>query len=141
MANDTPSPQQDNVAKILARLAPEQAKATLSYIAKRDLELARTIAGRMFTFEEIGDLTDASFPVLMKEVPRAILLLAMKRAPAPVLAKIFGNLSKNAARILQQEYRETPPAKASDVAQAQTEVARAAKALLDQGKIDFEEGV
>ena len=62
----------------------------------------------------------------------------MKKAPAPVLAKIFGGISKNAAKILQEEYRETPPAALSAIREAQGRVAKEAKALLDQGKIQLE---
>jgi flagellar motor switch protein FliG len=91
----------------------------------------------MFVFEDLAELEDRSMQTLLREVPSARLITALKGAEPAVREKIFGNMSKRAADMLRDDLEVKGPVKLSEVDAAQKEVLAIARKLADAGQISL----
>jgi flagellar motor switch protein FliG len=98
-------------------------------------ELAETIRASMFTFEDLVGLDNRGMQVVLKEVAREDLMLALKTASPAMRDKIFGNLSQRAAEILKDDMSTMGPVKLKDVEKAQTNIVGVARRLESEQKI------
>jgi len=98
-------------------------------------ELAETIRGLMFTFEDLIRLDNRAMQVVLKEVQREDLMLALKTASPGMKQKIFGNLSQRAAEILRDDMSTMGPVRLKDVEKAQAAVVATVRRLEQEQKI------
>src|SRR5438309_1309725 len=73
--------------------------------------------------------------VVLKEVPREDLMLALKTASPAMRDKIFGNISQRAAEILQEDMGSMGPVRLKDVEQAQANIISVVRRLEEEQKI------
>ncbi|HUE29487.1 MAG TPA: flagellar motor switch protein FliG [Verrucomicrobiae bacterium] len=92
-------------------------------------EVAEAIRGLMLTFEDLLRLDDRSMQVVLKEIARDDLMLALKTASPAMREKIFGNLTQRTAEILQEDLGVMGPVRLKDVEQAQARIVAAARRL------------
>ncbi|MBI3768929.1 MAG: flagellar motor switch protein FliG [Deltaproteobacteria bacterium] len=104
-------------------------------IEARDPELASTIRNLMFTFEDCIKLDNRGLQMLLKEVAREDLLLALKTVSPDLSAKIFANVSSRAAEILREDMASSGPVKLKDVEAAQLKIIAVLRELEAEGKI------
>jgi flagellar motor switch protein FliG len=74
---------------------------------------------------------------LLREVPSARLIIALKGCEPSVREKIFANMSKRAADMLRDDLEVKGPVKLSDVDAAQKEVLQIARKLADSGQLSL----
>ena len=98
-------------------------------------EVAETIRASMFTFEDLAGVDNRGMQVVLKEVAREDLMLALKTASPTMRDKIFGNLSQRAAEILKDDMSTMGPVKLKDVEKAQANIVAVARRLESEQKI------
>src|SRR5207249_11277509 len=77
-------------------------------------EVAEAIRGLMLTFEDLLRLDDRGMQVLLKEIARDDLMLALKTASPAMREKLFGNLAQRTAEILQEDMGLMGPVRLKD---------------------------
>lgn len=94
----------------------------------------------MFVFDDLAELDDRSMQTLLREVPSARLVTALKGAEPGVRERIFANMSKRAADMLRDDLEVKGPVRLSEVDAAQKEVLLTARKLADAGEISLAGG-
>lgn len=102
--------------------------------------LAEEIKALMFTFEDLKKLDDKSMQAILKEIPRDQLVLALKTASQELRDKIFKNISKRAAEMINDDLSAMGPVKLKDVEKGQQGVVDIARRLESEGKINLTGG-
>ncbi len=120
-------------AKLIAdilNVADEAVEARVfAHLEAHAPEVAEAIRGLMLTFEDLLRLDDRGMQVLLKEIGRDDLMLALKTASPAMREKIFGNLPQRTAEILQEDMGVMGPVRLKDVEQAQARIVAAARRL------------
>lgn len=104
-------------------------------IRENDEEMAQQIQDLMFVFENLVDVDDRGIQTLLREVQQDVLMKALKGTDENLKEKIFKNMSKRAAELLQDDLEAMPPVRVSDVEAAQKEILSIARRLSDAGEI------
>ncbi|HEY9040608.1 MAG TPA: flagellar motor switch protein FliG [Rheinheimera sp.] len=104
-------------------------------IREHDEEMAQQIQDLMFVFENLIDVDDRGIQVLLREVQQDVLMKALKGTDENLKEKIFKNMSKRAAELLQDDLEAMGPVRVSDVEAAQKEILSTARRLSDAGEI------
>jgi flagellar motor switch protein FliG len=108
-------------------------------LEERNKESAERIKALMFTFNDLNRLNNAAIQVLMRQVDKSKLPLALKGANEPVRNLFLANLSQRAGKLLRDEIEAMGPVRLRDVEQAQGEIVQLAKDLAAQGQIEISE--
>ncbi len=124
-------------AELMNLLDKESAEALLRKIGEEDPTLEEKIREKMFTFEDIRKLDNRAIIEILKAVDKNTLIVALKGAPDDIKEKFFSNMSKRAAKIMQEDMEALGPVKKSDVEKAQKQVVAVIRKLVDEGKIDI----
>ena len=104
-------------------------------IREHDEEMAQQIQDLMFVFENLIDVDDRGIQTLLREVQQDVLMKALKGTDENLKEKIFKNMSKRAAELLQDDLEAMGPVRVSDVEAAQKEILSTARRLSDAGEI------
>lgn len=111
------------------------ASELLEKIGEVDEDLSIRIQDLMFVFEDLVDVDDRGFQMLLREVTPDILVVALKGADARIQDKVFRNMSKRAAELLRDDLEAKGPVKVSEVEAAQKEILTTARRLSEAGEI------
>ncbi|MCC5880453.1 MAG: flagellar motor switch protein FliG [Idiomarina sp.] len=104
-------------------------------IREQDEEMSQQIQDLMFVFENLIDVDDRGIQTLLREVEGEVLQKALKGTDDKLRAKIFRNMSKRAAELLQDDLEAMGPVRISDVESAQKDILAIARRLADSGEI------
>jgi len=121
--------------EILRRCPPQAQSEVIAEIERDSQELAQELRGRLFTFDDLKRLTDRDLQQLLREIDTKKLGVALKGATPELKQKFMGNLSARAAQLLEDDILAMGPVKLSTVEEAQSEIARLAQDLAQQGRI------
>ena len=125
--------------KVVAEMMKHADKTTEGRIfedlEQRNPELAATVRGMLFTFEDCLQFDNRSMQTLLKDVAREDLLLALKTASPALSEKIFANVSSRAAEILREDMSSSGPARLRDVEAAQQRIVASVRDLETDGKL------
>jgi flagellar motor switch protein FliG len=124
-------------ANILNHMDGPVSTQLLEEISENSTELAQKIQDKMFIFEDLANLDDRGMQTLLREVAADRLLLALRGVSEGLKDKIFNNMSKRSADMLRDDLEAAPPAKLSEVEQAQKEILIIVRSLADSGSIAF----
>jgi flagellar motor switch protein FliG len=124
-----------NAAEILNILGKEVGEKVFSDLDEDDPALSQEIQESMFVFENLLDADDKGIQALVREVTSESLITALKGADEAMQEKIFKNMSKRAAELLQSDLEAMGPVRITDVEEAQKQVVAAARTLADDGKL------
>jgi len=122
-------------ASILNLLEASTENPLMAQISDMDADLAQKIQDLMFTFNDLVEVDDKGLQALLREVDSGTLVLALKGAEPVLKDKLFANLSRRAAEMLQEDLDNRGPVRVSDVEAAQKEVLTVAKRMADDGQI------
>lgn len=128
------------VVDILNRVDRGTEKLILEELEKEDAELADEIRQRMFIFEDIITLDDASIQRVVREVESKDLARALKGASEEVKDRIFRNISKRAAEMLQEDLEFMGPVRLREVEEAQQRIVAIIRRLDESGEIIISRG-
>lgn len=115
-------------------------KTIIDSLEEEEPELAEEIRRRMFVFEDIIILDDRSIQKVLREVDSKDLALALKTASEEVSSRIFKNMSKRAAQMLQEDIEFMGPARLRDIEETQQKIVAAIRRLEDTGEIIIARG-
>jgi flagellar motor switch protein FliG len=125
----------DVAAKILNRLGGARAEQILSTIRTVDPDLAGLLNDRMFVFEDLFEIDDRSFQILLRTIDQRLLVVALKGAPSRFQDKVLRNISQRGAQMLREEIDARGPVRQADVEEARKQILAGAQALESDGKI------
>jgi flagellar motor switch protein FliG len=108
-------------------------------LEERNKESAERIKALMFTFNDLQRLNNAAVQVMLRQVDKSKLPLALKGAAEPVRNLFLSNLSQRAGKLLRDEIEAMGPVRLREVEQAQAEIVQLAKDLAAQGQIEISE--
>ena len=104
-------------------------------IREVDSDLSSQIEDLMFVFDNLNEIDDRGIQTLLREVSSDVLVLALKGADDRLKAKVFKNMSKRAAELLQDDLESKGPVRVSEVETAQKEILAVARRMADAGEI------
>lgn len=130
----------ESIVDILNRVDRGTEKLILEELEKEDAELADEIRQRMFIFEDIVTLDDASIQRVIREVESKDLAKALKGASEEVKERIFRNVSRRASEMLQEELDFMGPVRLREVEEAQQSIVGIIRRLDEAGEIIISRG-
>ena len=112
----------------------------LAGLEERNRESAEKVKSMMFTFADLQRLTPAGIQVLIRQVDKEKLPIALKGATEQIRTLFLGQLSERAAKMLRDDIASLGPIKLKDVEDAQASIANLAKELAASGEIEINSG-
>lgn len=110
-------------------------KAVLERIEVSAPEIAGEIREQMFTFEDLQKLDKKSMQKILAAVDSRQLAVSLKAAIPPVENAILSNLSKRASDMVIEERDSLGPMPLSEVLEAQSEILKMIREMMDKGDI------
>jgi len=123
------------VVHLLEDMDRGSSKRLLGELRERDSELADEVEERLFTFENVVQLSDQDLQTLLRGLEHATIARALKGVDGNVRDRIFANISERAQEILEQEMEFLGPVLVRDVENAQREFVTLALELEQAGEI------
>lgn len=124
----------DRLADLLAQ-APEDAQhALLDALAASAPDLARAVRKRMFLFEDLGQLEDATIRRVVTSVEPAVVATALVGAPEPVRDAVMRSVSKRLHAILEAEVQAVSEKPVAEVQAARKTVEGVIRKLQASGE-------
>lgn len=124
-----------SAADILNFVDRNNEERILTEIEEMYPDLAEQIRNLMFTFEDCKRIDDRSIQVVLKEVPRDQLVLALKTASEQLRDLLMRNVSKRAAEMILDDLSSLGPVKIKEVEKAQQGIVDIVRRLEAEGKI------
>jgi len=112
----------------------------MTALEERNRESAEKIQALMFTFDDLSRLDDGGIQVLMRQVEKDQLAMALKGASDDVRDMFFRNMSERAGKMMKEDMEAMGAVRLKDVDEAQAGIVTSAKALADAGEIVISTG-
>ena len=143
MSNLARASRQDShqlMAEIFNNFDRKSEARFLAGLEERNRDSAEKVKSQMFTFADLQRLTPAGLQVLLRQVDKDKLPIALKGAPEAIRNLFLGQLSERAAKMLRDDITTLGPVKLKDVEDAQASIANLAKELAASGEIEINSG-
>ena len=124
-------------ADIINALEAEKGEAILEKVKEKDEELSERIRDKMLVFETILAMDDRGVQALLREVSNDLLVVALKGCDPTIRDKIFNNMSKRAATLMQEDMEARGPIRLSEVEESQKEILTILRRLVDSGDVNL----
>ena len=138
MSNLARTQRQDSheqMADIFNNLDRSTENRFMSALEERNRESAERIKALMFTFEDLLRVDPAGIQVLLRQVEKDQLGMALNGASDDVKELFFKNMSERAAKMMREDMEAMGPVRLKEVDEAQANVVATAKTLADSGEI------
>jgi flagellar motor switch protein FliG len=112
----------------------------MTALEERNRESAEKIQALMFTFDDLSRLDDSGIQVLMRQVEKDQLALALKGASDEVKDMFFRNMSERAGKMMKEDMDAMGAVRLKDVDEAQGVIVVSTKSLADAGEIVISTG-
>ena len=109
-------------------------------LEERNRESAERVKSLMFTFEDLVRIDSQGIQVLLRNIDKDKLAIALKGASETVKELFFNNMSTRAGKIIKEDMDAMGPVRMRDVEEAQQYVVSSAKDLANSGEIIISEG-
>ena len=109
---------------MLRRVPAAQQTEVVAEIEKDDPELATELRTKLFTFEDLINLTDRDVQTFIREIDTNRLAVALKGSSPAVSDKLFKNMSSRAAEMMKDEIAAMGPMRLAAVEEAQAELVK-----------------
>ena len=107
----------------------------MTALEERNRESAERIRALMFTFDDLAGVDPQGIQVLLRQVEKDQLALALKGASDELKELFFANMSERAGKMMKEDMDAMGAVRLTDVDEAQAGVVGVAKALADAGEI------
>ncbi|MBF0354614.1 MAG: flagellar motor switch protein FliG [Alphaproteobacteria bacterium] len=128
------------MAEIFNNLDRNTEARFMSALEERNRESAERIKQLMFTFEDLTRVDSAGIQILLRNVEKEKLGLALKGGSDAVKELFFKNMSERLGKMLKEDMEALGPVRLKDVDEAQTAIVQVAKDLASSGQIIISEG-
>ncbi|MGY8991723.1 MAG: flagellar motor switch protein FliG [Rhodospirillales bacterium] len=112
----------------------------MTALEERNRESAEKIQALMFAFDDLSRLDDGGIQVLMRQVEKDQLAMALKGASDDVKDMFFRNMSERAGKMMKEDMDAMGAVRLKDVDEAQAGIVISAKSLADAGEIVISTG-
>jgi len=140
LARGTRVDSHEMMAEIFNNLDRNTESRFMTALEERNRESAERIRALMFTFEDLIRLDANGVQVLLRQVEKEKLAIALKGASESIKDLFFQNMSTRAGKMLKEDMEATGPVRLKDVEEAQTAIVTLAKELSNSGQIQLAEG-
>lgn len=130
----------DFLVQLLNQVDRTTEKALMQELGQVNPELAEQVQARMFVFEDLALLDSRSLELVLREVDKKDLLLALRGAPDSVRNVIFRNISKRAAQMMQEDLAVMGPVRLRTVEEAQKNIVKVVRRLEEEEQIVISRG-
>ena len=128
------------MAEIFNNLDRQSESRILAALEERNRDAAERIRALMFTFDDLVRLDGQGVQMLIRNVPKEQLLLALKGASENLRDLFFKSMSERAGKMFKEDLANIGPVRLREVDEAQAAVVVMAKDLAAQGQITLQEG-
>ncbi len=128
------------VAEVFNNLDRTSEMRLLNRLEQQKPEIAERIRNLMFTFEDLGQLDKASILVILRNVDKSKLAIALKGTQDRIKEKFIKNMSERGAKLLLDEMGNLGLVRLKDVEKAHNEIVAIAKNLAAQNEISIHSG-
>ena len=104
-------------------------------LEERNSDSADRIKNLMFTFDDLTRIDQSGLQVLLRQVEKDQLAIALKGASDEIKDLFFKNMSERASKMMIEDMEAMGPVRVKEVDEAQSNVVNAAKKLADSGEI------
>lgn len=126
----------DTLVQILNNLSGDQEQKLMNYFEGSLPDLAREIREKIFTFDNILNLTNQEMRILIDELKDDLQIAkALKGAGDEIRFKFLRNMSRNRATAILSEIDIMGPVRLSDIQEARDGIVSLMKTLSDSGMI------
>jgi flagellar motor switch protein FliG len=126
----------------LVQIIDEADKTTrediLQSLKERQPELAEKVRKQIVIFEDIANLDNSSFQIVLRSLDLGTVSLALRGNPEEFKSKVMGKLSKGAQAMLRQEMEMGKPVGKQKIEEAQRRIVRVIRGLQREERITFE---
>jgi flagellar motor switch protein FliG len=119
----------DSVSKMIAQLNPSEQKNILEKLKLRDPELEETIKSKLFTWENLFQLSKKQFIDLFTKTPFDWWVMTLKSPPPELMEHLKCQLPEKIINRLNEELEHSPPVKMSEVTKYQQLILQKAREL------------
>ena len=140
LARSTRRDAYEMMADIFNNLDRQAEARFITALEERNRESAERIRSLMFTFKDLETLTPGAVQVLLRQVEKDKLPLALKGASEAIRELFLGSMSERAAKMLRDDIAALGPVKLRDVDEAQAAIVTLAKDLAAQGELEIGQG-
>lgn len=124
----------ESVADLLSRMTADQEESILENIASVNATTAEQIKRFMYKFTDIIELDDKGIQIILRNVERTKLVIALKGAKEELAERFLKNMSARAAKLMRDEM-EAADATEEEIQEYQAEIAQTTKDLIRDGEI------
>ncbi|MCK5445605.1 MAG: flagellar motor switch protein FliG, partial [Rhodospirillaceae bacterium] len=138
MTNLARTARQDShemMANIFNTLDRNTESRFIAALEERNRESAEKIKQLMFTFDDLQRVDSTGIQILLRQVDKAQLAVALKGGSEEVKELFFANMSERAAKIMREDMDAMGAVRLKDVDDAQSGIVVIAKQLSDSGEI------
>ena len=143
MSNLSKSTRRDShelIADIFNSLDRNTEARFMDALEDRNPESADRVKSLMFTFEDLVRVDSQGIQVLLRNIDKDKLAVALKGASETIKELFFSNMSTRAGKIIKEDMEAMGPVRLRDVEEAQLYVVNATKELSNSGEIVISEG-
>ena len=140
LASATRRDSHELMADIFNNLDRNTEDRFMTALEERNREAAERIKQLMFTFDDLVRLDPSGIQVLLRQVEKDQLAIALKGASEDVKELFFSNMSERAGKMMREDMEAMGAVRLKDVDEAQAGVVITAKELADAGEIVISTG-
>ena len=143
MSNLARASRQDShqlIAEIFNNFDRKAETRFLAGLEERNRESAEKVKSQMFTFVDLQKVPPLGLQVLLRQIDKEKLPIALKGATEVMRNLFLSQLSERAAKMLREDIAALGPVKMKDVEEAQSAIANLAKELAAAGEIEISTG-
>jgi flagellar motor switch protein FliG len=130
----------DFLVQLLNQVDRTTEKTIMRELHSVNPELAEQVQAQMFVFEDLVLLDNRSLELVLREVDKKDLLLALRGAPEEVRQAIFRNISKRAAQMMQEDLDVMGPVRLRTVEESQKNIVKIIRRLEQEEQIVISRG-
>ncbi|MCH6590613.1 MAG: flagellar motor switch protein FliG [Proteobacteria bacterium] len=140
LARSTRRDAHEMMADIFNSLDRATENRFMTALEDRNREACEKIKQLMFTFDDLARIDSSGIQMLLREIEKDKLALALKGASEELKTLFLDNMSKRAAKMMKEDMEAMGAVRLKDVDEAQSIIVSAAKALADSGEIMISSG-
>ena len=140
LARSTRRDAHEMMADIFNSLDRATENRFMTALEDRNREACEKIKQLMFTFDDLARIDSSGVQMLLREIEKDKLALALKGASEELKNLFLNNMSKRAAKMMKEDMEAMGAVRLKDVDEAQAIIVSAAKALADSGEIMISSG-
>ena len=128
------------IADIFNSLDRNTENRFMDALEERNRESVERVKSLMFTFEDLTRIDSQGIQILLRNVDKDKLAVALKGASDTLKDLFFNNMSTRAGKIIKEDMDAMGPVRMRDVEEAQQYIVATAKDLANSGEIVVSEG-